>query len=168
MPEQTNIDHKDKAHSAKVRSTNHVRPHPANSTKTLMRRALAKPVVSSSQSSRHIKARAAIYHETIKPSLVRTVQPARLERVSQIQRSQFISHLAKPDTRPFVQPSQPIKSILSKPRLEAEEASIDNLLHRAMEKLSNEVESIEQIPVRTMQRFTRSLVANRFNGIALD
>lgn len=168
MPEQTNIDHEDDAKGAKVRPTNHVQPHPTHSSKTLMRRAVTTPVVNKAHSQRKIKAHAVTYHAPLKPGITRTVNQARLEQVSQIQRSQFVSHFAKPDRRSFAQPYQPIKSVLSKPKLEAEENTIDDLLHRAMQKLNSEVEAIEQIPLRTMQRFTRSLVSNRFNGIALD
>ncbi len=136
-------------------------------SRTLMRKAVDKPEVN----RRHLKAAHAIPHHepvVLAPTKQTYFSPERLARASQIPKSNYVSHFVMPSRSHFVPtPQQPIKAIVHKPALEGLR-SFDQQIMNAIENAEDQLVNLEQQPVKRLHRFTRALVANRFNGIALD
>ena len=150
------------------RQVNHIEHHKAAPSKTLMRRGVTLP---DNSNDPRIKAHHAFKHQgttTLEPNRHSRVNTERMSRASAVNKSDYINHFSQPlgsSFRPTLK--QPIKSVLHKPEIK-NDLSIDQLLMQAVDRASDQLVNLEQQPVKRFHRFSRALVANRFNGVALD
>jgi hypothetical protein len=151
----------------KNRQVNHIAHHSTMASSTLMRRSVNQP----SHLATRLKANHAVnHHESLmlKPIRQSNASAARKARADQTSKSQYISHFVKQNRSYFVPThAQPIKAIVHKPQVETI-LTIDELLLKAIANAEDQVLNLEQQPVRRLHRFTHSLVANRFNGLATN
>ncbi|HET8991696.1 MAG TPA: hypothetical protein VFN31_01530 [Candidatus Saccharimonadales bacterium] len=149
------------------RQINHLKHHQPMPSATLMRRSVNRP----KQLPHKLKTNGALQHHakvTLDPSPERHVKPERLARAQLAPKSQFISHFMTPSHSHFVASQhQPLSAIVHKPKIETTQ-TIDQLMLKAIDTVEDQIINLEQQPVRRFSRYTRALVANRFNGIALN
>jgi hypothetical protein len=151
-----------------TRTINHIEHHKTQPSRTLMRSAV-KPMKASG--STRLKAHSAFrYHEasSLGPIKRENMNIDRFNRAIKVERSEFVSHFTRPLGSSFTPThAHPIKAIVHKPKVEAD-LSIDELLLKAVDNIEDQLLNLEQQPLRRIHRFTRGLVANRFNGVALE
>ncbi len=152
--------------------TNHIKHHQAQKSITLKRQAVKKlelqPIL---VTNNRMKAQAILTRpsKSLESNLSFSLNLSRLEKARQVKQSNFIEHFAKPDNRTFKHNSTPTTRPIIHPPKQEEDLSLGQILEKVIDKLETfEADKIAKKPPSRFITLTKSMVANRFNGITVD